>query len=195
MEASVPGASERMVIAAKKCHLRACELGGARRNNEDAQVAAAIEGEETKCAGRTVAAFRVLVAEATDDMRKDAAREETFNLLSIREKTKGFTRYTREDMLRTIAVRKHRRDEAFDVDGYVRVNKNQKASVIREWITREFFPVGWKANVAPKNMDSASQQRAVEKAMQMNTPEMIRDGTAWAWQACQEQHAAVAAAE
>ena len=52
---------------------------------------------------------------------------------------------------------------------------------LHERLRAEFFGAGWETSYAPKLMQRAEQDRAVEKAKAMSTPAMLADGTAWAW--------------
>ena len=93
--------------------------------------------------------------------------------------------YTIGDMATTLAERERRRDPTTDVVSRERELKKKDgdlapAKALRVKMVREFFGTGWESRWAPRNMPTADQDDAVEKAKMMSTDELIESDEWWA---------------
>lgn len=104
----------------------------------------------------------------------------SYQLLNVEPKSRE---YLVKDMAETLMTLRHRQDSTIDIKAGVEAllkNKTKK-EVLRTLLTVEFFGEGWKTRFLPKNVPAVLQAEGVKKAKEMSTPEMVQNGTAWAW--------------
>ena len=123
--------------------------------------------------------FEAQVTAAAESITASSITPRAFHLLNVEPHTR---QYLKGDMAITLAVLRQRKDP--DNVALLPLSaslKKKPKDVLRRLLTDELFGPEWVTRFLPMNMRAVRQAEAVAEAKAMSTPEMIADGSAWAW--------------
>ena len=157
-----------------------------RTTKEDAAILTNVrENDEANAAAvqKAGADFVSKLAAAKEKLVDIMVQPEAFQLVPLTVK------YTIKMMIETLVERKVRRNPALNVTAVKAELAKMSAggdNGLRNEMRVDFFGEEWRCAFAPKNMPQAHQDKAVAKAKEMATKEMVKAGTAWAWKVVDE---------
>ena len=157
-----------------------------RTTDEDAAILTNVrENDEANAAAvqKAGADFVSKLAAAKEKLVDIMVQPEAFQLVPLTVK------YTIKMMIETLVERKVRRNPALNVTAVKAELAKMSAggdNGLRNEMRVDFFGEEWRCAFAPKNMPQAHQDKAVAKAKEMATKEMVKAGTAWAWKVVDE---------
>jgi len=127
--------------------------------------------------------FEVLVADAAKHISVSRALPRANFLVCVRDESREVTI---SEIAVIIAMRQHFKDAmvnaAETAENLTKAVKSKGGKrAIRQLAVLEFFGEGWGSDYIPGNFPIELQDIGIAKAKAMSTPEMVADGTAWAW--------------
>ena len=151
------------------------------RSRKDRDIMSQVVDSDFKRAAREAKedTFEGQVEAAAGSIAASSVTPRAYHLLNVESNTR---QYLKQDMAITLAVLKQRKDPG----GVALLSlsaslKKKSKTVLRRLLTDELFGEEWVTRFLPMNMSAARQAEAVAKAKAMSTPELIAEGTAWAW--------------